>query len=433
MYERDRLVTYSINGWEKTLGLTVFLAAFLFSCHTSSQFSDLPHEVIPHPVPDLPSVVELSEGVVIRGSDPRIISFHSFLVRSGFTVQLGKDASGQVVLSVAHDADGRYLVVPYLWEHGDYAERIVLSPTERLIAESLYGIPAELEIRLPGWSRSYQRIVAGPEPQVLFNRSVLNIPFDEETIVTFFHSLRDSVRVPGSLAALYNPLFMGIPVSARVNLFSAEILFGEPMTLSPEEFFLWFYTLREKSAKYDDTFYANLLSLKIAKRLYVGIPSFLGGPSLITRSLETPFEMVSKYLLVPGAIKFSGVVLPYYYTWNGVLPQETTVILPLDEATPVKSFFAASAGSRYSIVSLVLRAADALEKRRTIEEHLRVRGLQPFCELYEQVGDHDAWAAVSVRVEPSREHEIVLLYDTALATVDRTLSIGVYRVGAQER
>jgi len=429
---RDRTDSPRGKALVKRAALLALLA--LLSCGTAAPVPGGPSAVAQIPAaPAVPPAVEPAEGIVLRGSDPRMLSFRTFLARSGMAASFGVDAAGLYVLAVARDESGRQLTVPYLWEHGDHASRDLSGLEDVVFVRQMRGVPAQLELRIPGWKRAPVPVVTAIAPRILFRSSTLNLPFDEETLLAFFHGLRDSVRHPGSLSAIYNPLFSGTPFSVRVHLFSAEIRFDGPVSLSPEEFFLWFYTLGQGSETCDDSFYAALLSLKVAKRLYTGVPSFLGGPALLTRSAEIPFGEVRKHLFAPGVPEFSGVGMSYFYAWRGPLAEETTLLVPPGQSVPVKAFFAAPEGAVRSIVSLVVRSVDALEKRQRIVDVLEAHGFSHFGEMYEQVGAQDAWAAVSGSVDPSREKEVISCYEKVLAVMDKTLSMGVYRVGTQER
>ncbi len=409
----------------------LLLLFFLSACGSMPPVADEPAVIAA--MPALSAAAETAEGIILRGSDPRMLSFRAFLTRSGIPASFGIDRMGNLVLSIARDATDRYLIVPYAWEHIDYAERAALTPEDAALAKATAGVPAELELRIPGWEKAYARTVVGTEPRILFKSSTLNLPFGEETLVAFFYSLRDSTLRPGSLAALYHPAFSGIPVTVRVDLFSAEIVFSESAALSPEEFFLWMYTLRAPSEQYDDAFYANLLALKIAKKLYTGIPSFLGGATLFTRSDEIPYDDIRRHLLIAGGVEFSGLAVPYCYVWRGDRFSETTVLLPREQSQPVKALYGASDGAIRSLFSIVLRAADAEAKRQMIEQKLATRNIAPISRFYERTGDQDGWAAVNFTVDPTREAEMMKFFDGELAAIDTTISIGVYRVGTQER
>jgi len=362
-----------------------------------------------------------------------MLLFRAFLDRAGIPVSFGTDAAGLFVLSVARDATDVFLLVPYAWEHIDYAQWVVLSPEDRARAETAFGIPAETELRLAGWEKGYARTVVGTDPRITFRRSVLNLPFGEETLAAFFYSLRDSIRHPGSLAALYHPAFSGTPVTVRVNLFSVELLLDDPVLLSPEGLFLWFYTLNAPTDRYDDRFYLNLLALKLAKRLYTGLPSFLGGAALFTHSGEIPFDQMRKSLFSNGAIETTGFSFPYSYVWSGELFTETTGTLPVERAEPVQAFYATAEGAERALCAIVLRAADAEEKRDSIETLLGTKGFTPILRLHERIGAQDGWAALGFAVPAAQEITLMRIFETELAKIDRTISIGVYRVGTQER
>ncbi len=108
-------------------------------------------------------------------------------------------------------------------------------------------------------------------------------------------------------------------------------------------------------------------------------------------------------------------------------------MIPREQSTSVKAFFGSSNGAGRVLVSLVVRAPDALEKHRAAVAVLQSRGIDPFGDLYEEIAPHDAWAALSVAIAPAREQEILALYAQEIAPLDTTFSIGVYRVGSQER
>jgi len=362
-----------------------------------------------------------------------MLMFRAFLDRAGIPVLFGVDGAGLFVLSVARDPTDVFLLVPYAWEHIDYAQWVALSPVDQAHAETAFGIPAETELRLAGWGKGSARTVVGRDPRITFRRSVLNLPFGEETLTAFFYSLRDSIRHPGSLAALYHPAFSGTPVTVRVNLFSVELLLGDPVLLSPEGLFLWFYTLNTPTDRYDEEFYLNLLALKLAKRLYTGLPSFLGGASLFTHSGEIPFDQMRKSLFSKDAIETTGFSFPYSYVWSGELFTETTGTLPIERAEPTQAFYGATEGADRALCVIVLRAADADEKRDAVETLLRTKGFTPLLRLHEWTGEQDGWAALGFVVPAAQESVIMRIFETELAKMDRTISIGVYRVGTQER
>ena len=416
------------------LPLAVLLLAFAVGCATAPAEVDDPPPAPPvAALPPLPQAETPTEGTLLRGSDPRMLLFRAFLDRAGIPASFGTDGAGLFVLSVARDATDVFLLIPYAWEHIDYAQWVILSPDDRARAETAFGIPAETELRLAGWKKAYARTVVGRDPRITFKRSVLNLPFGEETLAAFFYSLRDSIRRPGSLAALYHPAFSGTPVTVRVNLFSVEILLDDPVLLSPEGLFLWFYTLNTPTDRYDDRFYLNLLALKIAKRLYTGLPSFLGGATLFTHSGEIPFDQMRKSLFSNGTVETTGFSFPYSYVWNGELFTETTGILPIDRAEPVQAFYATAEGADRALCTIVLRAADAEEKRDAVETLLGTKGFTPVLRLHERTGEQDGWAALGFAVPAAKENAIMRIFETELAKIDRTISIGVYRVGTQER
>lgn len=424
-----------LNG-HRPGGLTLAALVIMFAvgCATPTAKSDEPPSIPPAVALPPPPQAEIpAEGVLLKGSDPRMLLFRAFLDRAGIPVSFGVDGAGLFVLSVARDATDVFLLVPYAWEHIDYAQWVILSPDERARAETAFGIPAETELRLAGWKKTYARTTVGAEPRITFKRSVLNLPFGEEAVTAFFYSLLDSIRRPGSLAALYHPAFSGTPVTARVNLFSVDLPLDDPVLLSPEGLFLWFYTLNAPAERYDDRFYLNLLALKIAKRLYTGLPSFLGGATLFTHTGEIPFDQMRKSLFSNGAIETTGFSFPYSYVWSGELFAETTGILPIERVEPVQAFYAAAEGADRALCAIVLRSADAGEKRDAIETLLAAKGFTPVLRLHERTGEQDGWAALGFAVPAAKESALMRIFETELAKIDRTISIGVYRVGTQER
>ena len=48
--------------------------------------------------------------------------------------------------------------------------------------------------------------------------------------------------------------------------------------------------------------------------------------------------------------------------------------------------------------------------------------------MFEKTGDGDSWGSVSVKTEISNENKLMNLYEKEYKALDKTLSLGFYRV-----
>ena len=77
---------------------------------------------------------------------------------------------------------------------------------------------------------------------------------------------------------------------------------------------------------------------------------------------------------------------------------------------------------------IVIRSGNALETLEKIAKSLAEKGFEPIHRIFEKIGNGDSWGSVSVKTSLSNEKQLMSLYDKEYKTLDKTLSIGVYRV-----
>ena len=182
---------------------------------------------------------------------------------------------------------------------------------------------------------------------------------------------------------------------------------------------------------YPDKFYANLLSLKIAKKRYTNTPSFLGGAELLNMTTEVPFERIRQYLFSGGTATVFGSLDSHLYLYSGDLLSEYSSYIDISKTKPIKAFYGLPKSSDRIIVSFVLRSANSEGIVEKISEILKDNNFEVIQILLESVSKNDAWGSVSVATNLKNEKKLVEIYEKNLKLLTETLSIGVYRVSKE--
>jgi len=274
--------------------------------------------------------------------------------------------------------------------------------------------------------------VVGNEDALVFSVSFMSLPFDEEIMLKYFYSLSKSYLLPPSSGLYYSPNFKGSSVRPTVLLFSSELAISGEYVISPETIYMWVSSVNAQIEEFPDTFYANLLSLKIARKLYTGSPSFLGGAELVNKTTAVPFENIAKMLFNTGNVTVFGSISSSLYLYRGDIISEFSNLIEMSKAASVKAVFGSPDNSDRSIVSFVVRSANAEVLTDRMVADLKKEGFTPFQFLFEQVSLNDAWGSVSVSVEKSSEKKILDLYEKRFKLLNNTISVGVYRVSKEE-
>jgi hypothetical protein len=293
-----------------------------------------------------------------------------------------------------------------------------------------------LKLSIPSWDVSPVPVandkVVGNEDALVFSVSSMSLPFDEEIMLKYFYSLSKSYLLPPSSGLYYSPNFKGSSVRPTVLLFSSELAISGEYVISPETIYMWVSSVNSQIEEFPDTFYANLLSLKIARKLYTGSPSFLGGAELVNMTTAVPFENIAKMLFNTGNVTVFGSISSSLYLYRGDVISEFSNLIEMSKAASVKAVFGSPENSDRSIISFVVRSANAEVLTDRMVADLKKDGFTPFQLLFEQVSLNDAWGSVSVSVEKGREKKILDLYEKRFKLLNNTISVGVYRVSKEE-
>jgi hypothetical protein len=260
----------------------------------------------------------------------------------------------------------------------------------------------------------------------------MSLPFDEEILLKYFYSISKSYILPPSSGLYYSPNFKGSNVRPTVLLFSSELAISGEYIISPEMIYMWISSVKMQLEEFPDAFYANLLSLKIAKKLYTGNPSFLGGAELVNKTTAVPFENIAKMLFHKGNVTVFGSISSSLYLYDGDIISEFANLLEIDRSPGVKAVFGSPENIDRSIISFVVRSANAEVLTEKVSNGLKEEGFIPFQVLFEQVSLNDAWGAVSISVDRNSEKKILDLYEKKFKLLNNTMSIGVYRVAKEE-
>ena len=177
-----------------------------------------------------------------------------------------------------------------------------------------------------------------------------------------------------------------------------------------------------------DTMYANLLSLKIAKKLVFADKTFLGGKDLENKKQFVDFEAVRDSFFSSGNVSISGEMPENLYLFSGGTIKESTSVADISEVSGLKALFGDPEINDTSIVTFVLRSENAAGILEKIEKSLAGKGFEPIHRMLEKIGEGDSWGSVSIKTAISNESRLMSIYDKEYKTLDKTLSIGVYRV-----
>ncbi|MBO4699877.1 hypothetical protein J5690_09785 [bacterium] len=368
-------------------------------------------------------------GAEVRGTAPKMLYFSRYLDNLDIKNSFGTDSENRLLLSVPEDSDGRWKIFLFLYDALDFENIFKPVPGDFAIISWLDENLSETTVRKSGWKKMKVEKTGGrtEKNSIKFKFGAMNIPFSEEAVVKYLYSLAYSHRLPFESDSLYSPNFASSSVIPQLYLFSAGLEFSENVP-NPEHLFMWVVFSERQLETYPDTFYANLLSLKIAKKLVSGDKIFLGGKDLENKKLFVPSEKIRETLFTAGNVAVSGEVSDFIYLFEGDPFLETTVTAEISEVSGFKALFGDPEINDASIVTFVVRNGNAADIIGKIEESLAGKGWNPIHRISETIGGGDSWAAVSVKVPVSKEKNLMSLYDKEYKMLDKTLSIGVYRV-----
>lgn len=380
----------------------------------------------------LPKYMEINEGLSLTGTNKRLLIISRYLEILKIEHQFGLNESGSLIINVGPDSSARWMMVPFLYNALNVDDFITLLPGDFAVLKHCRDDKITSKIKIPSWE--LQTIPIGMnqeimgEDAIVFSSGVLSLPFDEEMLMKYFYSLSMSYLLPPFPGLYYSPNFGGAFVFPRVFLFSSELAMTGENSPAPESILLWALSVDNQIVDYPDTFYANLLSIKIAKRLYTGNPSFLGGAELYNITSSVPFGKIRDYLFHKGNVTVFGSLKSSMYLFMDDLISEYPAVIDISRSERIKAFYGSVENSSHSIVTIVVRSSKANDITDKISKIMVENGFGVISTLFEQVSQNDSWGSVSFAVQPCDEKKILDLYEKNFKLLNNTVSLGVYRV-----
>jgi len=442
-YFTDSIKDLSLPRIELENNISQYLLTAYFNSEHSSLYGVFPgkrrSEKITDNIPflrKLPIYIEKQEGLVISGTNRKMLFVARYLDVLEIENEFGFNDKGRMVISVRSDESERWKMIPFLFDLLNLDEFVSLLPGDYAVLNECREEKVSLKLSIPAWA-VYSVPVAKDkgvvnEDALVFSVSSMSLPFDEETLLKYFYSLSKSYLLPPSSGLYYSPNFKGSNVSPTVLLFSSELAISGEYIISPEMIYMWVSSVKTQLEQFPDSFYANLLALKIARKLYTGTPSFLGGSELVNKTTAVPFENIAKMLFHTGNVTVFGSISSSLYLYNGDIISEFSNLIEMQKVARVKALFGSPENSDRSIISFVVRSANAEVLTGRIGDDLKKEGFDPIHLLFEQVSLNDAWGSVSVSVDNKSEKKILDLYEKKFKLLNNTMSIGVYRVAKEE-
>ncbi len=376
----------------------------------------------------LPAIID---GIRIVDKPSKIIRFFRLTRRLHIPVNIGITASGAVALQTKGFQQGSTTVL--LWEKlTPKLSRPV--PGEYAVTGSAPSVRKETVIPFkPDWNM--RSVSSGTtenvkEINILFSTGTANIPWSEEFLLRFLYTLAQSQQSSEPLEVLFAPQLSGGTPTVKATLLSSELRFPDIQTVIPWKVQLWLQSLHQETHNYPLAFYANLLALKMAKKVFTGNPAFLGGKNLIGPATTLPINEMKKYLFRKDGVLVEAAHPASLYLYDGDVLFEST-LLNEKPASPFKTYF----GSRDGAISVIItflaagKASDQLID--TIAQQLPYSVI---LRLQEAISDGLNWSSLSISVPLNQEKKVVSLYSSfASPTAATKLYLGVYRVKKTNR
>ena len=377
----------------------------------------------------LPAAETIEEGLSFKGWNTKMLYLSHYLDNIGVRYSFGTDRGNGIILNVPADTQGRWKIALFLYSSIDFENTIKPVPGDFAILALCKDEKAEVSMKKRGWNKTSvtKNSSENGKNTIIFKSGAANIPVSEEVALKYLYSLAFSHQLPFESGSFYSPNFASSSVIPELYLFSGELSFSVPVT-DPESLFLWVLSSEKQLETYPDTLYANLLSLKIAKKLVFADKTFLGGKDLENKKQFVDFEAVRNSFFSSGNVSVSGETTENLYLFSGGTIKESTPVANISEVSGFKALFGDPEINDTSIVSFVIRSGNAAETLEKIEKSLVAKGFEPIHKIFEKIGDGDSWGSISVKTEISNEGRLMPLYDKEYKNFDKTLSIGVYRV-----
>ncbi|HSW60492.1 MAG TPA: hypothetical protein VLJ60_06805, partial [bacterium] len=306
-YFTDSIKDLSLPRMELENNISQYLLTAYFNREHSSVYGVFPGKMRSEKIVDnipflrkLPIYIEKQEGLVISGTNTKMLFAARYLDVLEIGNEFGFNDKGRMVINVKPDESDRWKMIPFLFDLLNLYDFVSLLPGDYAVLNDCRDEKVSLKLSIPSWDVSPVPVandkVVGNEDALVFSVSSMSLPFDEEIMLKYFYSLSKSYLLPPSSGLYYSPNFKGSSVRPTVLLFSSELAISGEYVISPETIYMWVSSVNAQIEEFPDTFYANLLSLKIARKLYTGSPSFLGGAELVNMTTAVPFENIAKML-----------------------------------------------------------------------------------------------------------------------------------------
>ncbi len=379
----------------------------------------------------IPAYKAVDEGLEIKGRDAKIIYLLRYLDSLEIKNSFGMDAGNELTLGIPADIQGRWKITLFLYNSLDFAKIAKPEPGDFAVFALCEDEPTAVTVKKSGWDKSgIEKTVSGDSLNAInFKLGASNIPFSEEIALKYLYSLAYGHRLPFENGSANSPVFGFSSVNPMLYLFSGQLVFSAPVH-DPDSLFMWILSSERQLEKYPDELYANLLSLKIARKLVFADKTFLGGKDLENKNQFIDFEAVRNSFFSSGRISVSGEMPGNLYLFSGETITESVETADISEISGIKALFGDPEIHDTSIVTFAVRSKNAAEIIGKIEKSLTEKGLKPFHRMFEKTTSN-AWGSVSVKTEISNENKLMNLYEKQYKTFDKTLSIGVYRVSEQ--
>ncbi|MBP5406965.1 hypothetical protein J6Z19_07435 [bacterium] len=374
----------------------------------------------------------IDEGLEISGFEPEIIRFSHYLDNLEIKNSLGLNRENKILLSIPADLHGRWRIALFLYETIDFENIVKPEPGDFAIFTLSGDGTSETNIRKSGWRKENPGKTAAEKEKnaILFKSGAVNLPFSGEVALKYLYSLALAHRLTFENGFAYSPNFQYSSVNPQLYLFSGRLGFSGSVP-DAEHLFMWILSSERQLETYPDTLYANLLALKMAKKLVFGDRTFLGGKNLENKNLYIDFETVRNSFFSSENVSVSGEAPENIYLFSGGTTKETAEPADISEISAFRALFGNPEISSYSIVTFAVRSRKTTEIINKIEKSLSEKGFEVIHRIEENLQGGDAWGAVSVRTEIANENKLLSLYEKKYKLMDGTLSFGVYRVSEE--
>ena len=377
----------------------------------------------------LPAAETIEEGLSFKGWNSKMPYLSHYLDNIGVKNSFGTNQGSGLILNVPADDQERWKIALFLYSSIDFENTIKPLPGDFAIFALCGDEKAETAVKKRGWDKTSVSKNGSENDRnaIIFKSGAANLPVSEEVALKYIYSLAFTHQLPFASGSFYSPNFASSSVIPQLYLFSGELSFSAPAT-DPESLLLWIISSEKQIETYPDTLYANLLSLKIAKKLVFADKTFLGGKDLENKKQFVDFEAVRNSFFSSGNVSVSGKMTENLYLFSEGTIKESTSVADISEVSGFKALFGDPEINDTSIVTFVLRSGNAAEILDKIEKSLAGKGFEPIHRIFEKIGDGDSWGSISVKTAISNEGRLMSLYDKEYKNFDKTLSIGVYRV-----